>query len=312
MKHSVRIILVALCLSGLMFFQSCKKKEESLESKTGLVLSVNAYSFNSLLLAKDPRDGQPLYSMFNLLEWCALQNIPAVDLTGYYFPGYPEVPSDEYIFSLKKRAEELGVQISGTGIRNDFASPDPEVRAAGVALAKEWIVVASKLGAPVIRLFAGKIPTGYEDKWDEVAEWMVDSYREVAVVAEDHGVIIGIQNHGGMLHTADQCIKVIEAVDSEWAGIIVDIGNFKTDDPYVDIEAVVPYAVNWQVKESVFGTGSGIETDYLRLAEILHRTGYKGSLPVESLKTRGMPYDPFAEVSGMMKELNDALNQVYQ
>ena len=43
-----------------------------------------------------------------------------------------------------------------------------------------------------------------------------------------------------MLQTADQCIKVLKAVDSKWVGLIVDTGNFKTDDPYADIEAVTP------------------------------------------------------------------------
>jgi sugar phosphate isomerase/epimerase len=101
------------------------------------------------------------------------------------------VASDEYIYRLKDRAVELGVAISGTGIRNDFASPDPEVRAEGVKMAKEWIVVASKLGAPVIRLFAGKIHPDYKDKWEEQAMWMVDCYIECAKkFAEQYGVKI--------------------------------------------------------------------------------------------------------------------------
>jgi pyridoxal biosynthesis lyase PdxS len=44
-------------------------------------------------------------------------------------------------------------------------------------------------------------------------------------------------------------------------GLIVDTGSFKTEDPYKDIAAVVPYAINWQVKESVFGIGSTVRTE---------------------------------------------------
>ncbi len=81
--------------------------------------------------------------------------------------------------------------------------------------AKKWIIVAEKLGAPVIRLFAGEIPKGYENKWDEVAGWMIECYKECAAFGAQHGVIIGIQNHGDMLQTAEQCIKVVKAVNSQ-------------------------------------------------------------------------------------------------
>ena len=112
------------------------------------------------------------------------QNIEALDITAYYIPTYPEVPSDEYIYELKRKAFSLGIDISGTGIRNNFASPDPAVRAADVERAKKWILVAEKLGAPVIRLFAGEIPKGYENKWDEVAVWMIECFKECAAFGD--------------------------------------------------------------------------------------------------------------------------------
>lgn len=121
------------------------------------------------------------------------------------------MPSDEYIAKFKTRASELGIHISGTGIRNNFASPDTAVRAAGVALAKEWIVVASKLGAPVLRLFAGAFPKGYEDNWEIPAGWMIECYRELLPYAEQYGVKLGIQNHGDMLQTAEQCLYILKS-----------------------------------------------------------------------------------------------------
>lgn len=110
-----------------------------------------------------------------------------------------------------------------------------------------------------------------------------------------------------MLQTAAQCLYVLEAVDSPWAGLIVDTGNFKTADPYADIEAVAPYAVNWQIKESVYGLGSGIRTDFDRLVNSIVKGGYNGYLPVETLLVRGKPYDPFSLVPEMLEELEGAL-----
>lgn len=276
-----------------------------------LIPSLNAYSFNDLMMARDDRNKQQLYSLFNLLDWCKANHIKGLDPTAYFFPTYPKVPSDEYLKKFKDKAAELSITLTGTGIRNNFASPDPKVRAAGVALAKEWIVAASKMGMPVVRLFSGEIPKGYENKWKEVADWMIVSYKECAAFGEKYNVKIGIQNHGDMLQTAEQCKYVLDGVNSKWAGLIVDTGNFRSEDPYQDIAEMVPYAINWQIKESPYEIGSPIKTDYNRLIKIIKEGGYKGYLPVETLLVRGKPYDPFNLVLQMLGDLQTAIENVY-
>ena len=309
-------VLIVLGFAVISMNFSCSQKESSatatIEAENDsvpLIISINAYSFSDLLSATESRDNEQVYTYFNLLDWLASQNIKALDPTAYFFPTYPEVPSDEYLEKFKNRAAELGITISGTGIRNNFASPDPKVRAEGVQLAKDWIVAAEKMGAPIIRLFAGEQPEGYE--WEEVAGWMIEAFKECAAFGEQHGVKIGIQNHGDMLSTAEQCIYVLDRVDSEWDGLIVDTGNFKVEDPYKDIAAVVPYAINWQVKESVFGLGSDVRTDFTKLVRIVKEGGYEGYIPIETLKVRGVPYDPFSLVTEMVNELEAAIEEVY-
>ena len=68
----------------------------------------------------------------------------------------------------------------------------------------------------------------------------------------------------------------------------------------------MPYAVNWQVKEFTDGYGGSTKTDYPRLIKIIKNGGYKGYVPVETLKVRGEPYDPFHRVENMMNKLNIA------
>src|SRR5215212_7715249 len=157
--------------------------------------SLNAYSFNTLLTEKIKGTGKGM-SLFGLLDFCAQNNFDAVDLTGYFFPAYPKVPDDSLINAVKKRAHVLGLDISGTGVKNDFANPDPAKRAADVKLVKDWIDVAVKLGAPVIRVFAGEIPVGYENRRAEVAKYMAESLKECAEYGKLRGVLVGVQNHG--------------------------------------------------------------------------------------------------------------------
>jgi sugar phosphate isomerase/epimerase len=269
-------------------------------------VGLNAYSFSKLLNDRINGTG-PGMTLFDVLDFCAKQNFDAIDPTGYFFPGYPKVPDDEYINNFKRRAFELGIDISGTGVRNNFASPDPMSRAADVTLVKNWIEVAAKLGAPVLRVFAGAVPADHE--WNAVAEWMAADLKQCVEHGKKFGVLIGIQNHGDMLKTADQVLKIVELVNSDWFGVIVDTGSFMTDDPYDDIAKTVPYAVNFQVKESPFGKDSKVRTDLNRLVRILRDAGYRGYLPIETLAATDRPYNPIEQVPKFLAEVRAALDK---
>src|ERR1700750_1597911 len=86
----------------------------SREAGVKLKLGLNAFSFNGPLLAGTMTLG-------DAVDFCATNGVDALDATGYYFPGYPNVPPDEYIYRLKRKAFVNGVAISGTGVRNNFA-----------------------------------------------------------------------------------------------------------------------------------------------------------------------------------------------
>jgi sugar phosphate isomerase/epimerase len=271
-----------------------------------LKTSLNAYSFNKLLNDQIKGRGKGM-SLMELLDFCAEENFDAIDPTGYFFPGYPKAPSDKYIYEFKRRAFVLGLDISGTGVRNSFAQADKEKRTADVQHVKEWVEVAAKLGAPVLRVFAGPMPDGH--KWDEVAAWMVEDLKKCVAYGREHGVIIGVQNHGDSLKTADQVLKIVKMVDEpEWFGVIVDTGYF-LEDPYKEIAAVAPYAVNWQVKENLGGKTGTVKTDLKRIVQIAREAGYRGYLPIETLEIPGKTTDTRMRVRELHKALREELRQ---
>lgn len=240
-----------------------------------LKLALNAYSFDKPLMAHT-------MTLDDVIHFCAQQRVDALDATGYYFPGYPKAPTDEYVYGLKRTAHLNGVQLSGTGVRNDFAVADAEARKRDIQMVKDWIEVASKLGAPVIRVFSGRArPEGYT--FDQALAWMIPAFQECAEYGKQHGVILGLQQHNDFLKTADETIRVINAVNSPWFGDILDVGSLRTNDPYQEIEKLVPYAVSWQLKEKV-GYGTREEnTDLRKIKAIIDKVGYRGVLPFEAL-----------------------------
>ena len=308
--------LLPLCTaSGLGLAGAPARAAEPIKRCGGpmLKLSLNAYSFARLLNDNLRGRGKGM-TLFELLDFCAEHNFEAIDPTGYYFPGYGSVregnkgvPTDAYIRDFKRRAFELGLAISGTGVANDLATPDKAKRASEVKHIKDWVEVAAKLGAPVLRVFSGPVPAGYEDKWDEVAQWMVADLKQCVAHAEKFGVIIGIQNHGDMLKSADQVIKIIKMVDSPWFGAINDTGYYMTPDPYVDMARVVPYTVNWQVKQRIGGKEGTTPMDLKRLIGLMKSGGYRGYVPIETLSQPGKEYDPVAFVPQFLKEVRQAI-----
>lgn len=260
-----------------------------------LKLSLNAYSFNSPLSKGE-------MSLISLLEFCSGQNLPAVDITAYYFPGYPDVPPDAYLYEIKRKAFSLGLHISGTGVRNDFTDPDKEKRAADIQMVKAWIEAASKLGAPVIRIFSGvQNPPGFT--WDEVASWMVEDIKECVAFGKANGVVVAVQNHNDFIQTADQVTFVKEKVDSDWFGLILDTGSYAQENPYEGIAKNIQHAVSWQIKENINDHGTEKPIDLNRLFSLIRKSGYHGYLPVETLG----PGDPYKKVPAFLEKVGKAL-----
>ncbi len=260
-----------------------------------LKTSLNAYSFNDPLTKGE-------MTIFDMLDFCANAGFDAVDITGYYFKGYPQVPPDDYLFAIKRKAFSLGIEISGTGVRNDFTIADKSKRELEITLVKNWIDVAVKIGAPVIRIFAGTqknegIPP------EQVTEWMLKDIQTCVDYGKQRGVITGIQNHNDFILTADQVIKIIKAINSEWFGLILDTGSFRQYDAYAEIEKAIPYAVNWQVKEKIWLNGKEVDTDLERLMKIIKASGYKGYLPIETLGAG----DPKVKIPALLEKLKKAL-----
>lgn len=256
-----------------------------------LQYSINAYSFNSLL-----RSGEMTF--FDMMEFASALGLNAVDLTGYYFPDYPKIPDDKTLFQLKKKALELGLNITWTGVRNNFVNPEKTSRESDIELIKNWLQVSSKLGASIMRIFAGNGKhEGYSR--EEVTKWMVSDFKECAKYAEKTGVIAGLQHHHNFLYEADDIIDILKRVDSEWFGLILDIGSLRRGDPYKEIQKLAPYSNYWFIKELVYVDGIAEPVNMNKIAKILKDVNYTGYISFESL-TDG---DPKQIVTSMFNDL---------
>jgi sugar phosphate isomerase/epimerase len=237
-------------------------------------------------------------SLSDFIDDCARFNLDGTELTSYYFPT-PVTP--EYLRQLKGECFRRGVDISGTAVGNEFCLPNGEARDKQIASVKKWIEWADFLDAPVIRIFAGNQQKG--QSLAEAQQLATEAIEDCCEHAAKYGVFLALENHGGITARADDLLTIVEQVQSPWFGVNLDTGNFRTADPYGDLVKLAPYAINVQVKVTMFPSGKPSErADFQRLAEILKASGYRGYVVFE-YEEKG---DPRSECAKYLDELRTA------
>lgn len=263
-------------------------------------LSLAAYSFNRALPKNwtDQQLAEARMTLDDFIRFCADLNLDGTELTGYYFPR--EV-TQEYLNHVKQLTFRLGLDISGTAIGNDFCTTGAE-RERQLAMTREWIDHAAAMGAPVIRIFAGKVPAG--DTEEAAVARCIEGINQSLEYAAAKGVFLALENHGGITATPEQMLKIIAGCkDSPWFGVNFDSGNFRTADPYDDLEKIAPYAINAQIKVAIAPNGKPQAADLQRIIGILKQAGYRGYVVLEYEEAD----DPFQAIPKYIAELRELI-----
>lgn len=257
-------------------------------------LSLAAYSFRNALTAKAA--GMTLEDFVNeATKW----DLDAVEPTSYYFP---EPATPEYCRRLRRHAFLQGLAISGTAIRNTFTyAPGPQLDKE-IAHVKRWIDLAVHLGAPTIRIFAGDLQKGTTEA--QAREWCIKAIHDCCEYAAPRGIILALENHGGIVSTIDQMLSIVKAVQSDWFGVNWDSGNFRSADPYGDLAKLAPYAVVAQIKTEIHPGGKTEKADLGRLIGVLRNAGYRGYVALEHEAKE----DPFVAVPKYLSELRTLIS----
>ena len=205
--------------------------------------------------------------------------------------------TQEYLKSLQQRAENSGVELICLSIHQDFVDPDKAVRDKNIEHTLRCIDIAHELGISYIRLNSGRWNTiksfdelmanrgiepilpGFTE--DDGFNWCIESITECLPAAEKAGVILALENHWGLTRTPEGLLRIVNAIDSPWLGVLMDTGNF-LEDPYDKLEEIAAQAVFVQAK-TYYGGGEWytLDLDYPRIANILKKANYQGYISLE-------------------------------
>ena len=295
-RHFLTTSLGALSVSALPAMEPIKRA-----GKPHMNLGVAGYSFRNYFQwmrdkEQKPKDGRKPWSILDLVDWCADNNVPGAEVTSYFFP--PDC-DEKFCLKLRHHAFMRGVQLTGGAVGNNFALPKGPKLDEQIAYTKKWIDFSAIMNVPHVRVFAGVPPK--DMPVDEAVKNCIEAYQVVLDYAATKGVVLGLENHGGIVAEPDTLLHIMKSVNSEWAGINLDSGNFRTEDPYADLAKIAPYAVNVQVKADIRRKGSDKDepSDFARVAQILRDANYQGWFTLEYERND----DPFVSVPKILDEL---------
>jgi L-ribulose-5-phosphate 3-epimerase len=238
-------------------------------SKARIKTAICAYSFRDALAKK-------IMSYEDLVDMAVEHRIDGLDLTVYWFP---DNDLDRFLVSLRRKAYLAAVELPSIAIRTDMCQGNAENQRREAAWIRHWVDIADRLCASHIRIFGGNVPKDATE--DQAAGWVAEILKRAADYAGSRGVFLGLENHGGITLMAKRIISIVQAVNHPWVGINLDTGNFRSD-PYAQIEACLPYAVNSQFKVTVRYEDDRREAcDWERIVKMFAAAGYRGYVALE-------------------------------
>ena len=283
MKFTRRHLLASAAAPALL-----SAAPETASRKGRLKSAICAYSYRNEL-------GKKTMTYEDVVNLASGWGVEGVDLTVYWFPS----TEDSFLMPLKRVAYRQGVELYSISVRTNMCQATPELQQKEITELKKWVDVASKLGAGHIRVFGGSVPKDATE--DQAAGWVVKVLGEAGQYAASRGVILGLENHGGITDKADRIVEIVKKVDSPWVAVNLDTGNFRTR-VNEQIAKLVPYAANVQVKAEMKEDGQTKESDWDLVAQLLVKQGYKGYLAVE--------YEAAEDVKTAMPKMLERLNAV--
>jgi sugar phosphate isomerase/epimerase len=214
--------------------------------------------------------------------------VDGVSLESCFFPSYDA----GWLASLKAQLDDYGFDRVYA-----WGHPDGLERGKNQAAYNDMLANiphARAIGAEVMRVVGSSLMFRHEPHGPQI-EALTGMFKEAVKVAEAHGVKLAVENH--IDFTADECLQLLEGVNSPYLGLNFDTGNFLRllDDPIAGMQKLARYTYATHVKD-LYPDKSASPTDWFffagvpvgrglinnqKLAQLLHDADFKGFLAVE-------------------------------
>jgi L-ribulose-5-phosphate 3-epimerase len=264
---------------------SARASVPSSPHRTPVKLAISTYSYWHFKTARVPIE--------TVIDQAAVLGVQGVDVLHRQMDGEDRA----YLQRLKHRAFTQGIDLVCLSIHQDFVDPNPIERQKAVDHTLRCIELAYQMGIPCIRLNSGRWNTiasfddlmkarglepvlpGYTE--EDGFRWCIEGISKCLAKAAECGVVLALENHWGLTRTPEGLLRIVNAINDPWLGVLMDTGNF-LEDPYPKLEQIAAKTVFVQAK-TYFGGGEWytLELNYSKVARMLQNVGYSGYVSLE-------------------------------
>jgi sugar phosphate isomerase/epimerase len=194
---------------------------------------------------------------------------------------------------LTGAANDVGLQVSMYSLENDFSRPDTQERAIGQV--REAVDIALTLKTEIVRVTAASPfgPFAVDREWlkgtnrGEAVKSCSDGLRACLDYAEEHKVVLALEDHPDIGWSVEEFMTIIELVDDPRLKVNLDTSNVHPDTVLDLTRQVADRVVHMHVKDRqnndhsiLIGTG---EVDLAGIFRILREAGFDGWLSAEAM-----------------------------
>ena len=177
----------------------------------------------------------------------------AIEFTAIVGDGYAE--KCENARKIKAEADKYGVKIVAYAIGAQLYQESEEELQAEIARVKQHVDICAILGCPTMRHDSTfKYGNGQAGRsFDLMLPMIARATREITEYAATKGIRTCTENHGRIAQDSDRVERLINAVNHENFGALVDMGNFLCADenPITAVSRVAPYAFHVHAKDMI-------------------------------------------------------------
>ncbi|HEX7085305.1 MAG TPA: TIM barrel protein [Vicinamibacterales bacterium] len=253
------------------------------------------------------------------LDFARIARSVGIDAIEYVNQFFMDKAKDAaYLREMNRRAAGEGVTqvLIMCDNEGNLGDPDPAKRTRAVENHYKWVEAAKVLGCHTVRV------NGYSSGTpEEQMKLVADGMHRLCEFADQHGINVVIENHGGLSSNAKWLVETIRLADHPRAGTLPDFGNFRISGPtrtnpdapvvsydsYVGVQEMMPLAKGVSVKPRVWDAqGNSSDIDLLRMMTIVVEAGYRGHCGIEH-GPEGRELEGIRELRVQLEQVRDQL-----
>ena len=250
--------------------------------------------------------------------------IDGVEYVNQFF--FNKAQDTQYLNELKSRCNDEGVEslLIMCDLEGELGAPDQAERMQAVENHYKWVDAAKFLGCHSIRVNAAS-----QGSYEEQQKLAADGLAALAEYADNVGINVLVENHGGLSSNGEWLAGVMQMVENPRVGTLPDFGNFcirregytpenpnpeclESYDRYKGVRELMPYAEGVSAKTHDFNAqGEEIHTDYEKMMRIVLDAGYRGYVGIEYEGNDMGAIEGVKATKTLLENVREKLNEEY-